>query len=250
MTVDYRVEANVAVITINRPERRNAIDRATAVALGEAWRRFEADDDAAVGVLTGAGGTFCAGADLEAFDLVDDPAGFLGFTRLDVGKPTIAAVEGHAVAGGLEVALWCDLRVCGRSAVFGCFERRFGVPLVDGGTQRLPRLIGMGRAMEMVLTGRPVGAEEALRFGLANRVVPDGRSLTTSLGLAADIAGFPQATVRSDRAAMLKGSGRPMAEALQIERVHGLTVMGTAVEGARRFADGEGRHGAGVEPRC
>lgn len=250
MTVEYRLEGEVAVITIDRPERRNAIDRATAVALGEAWRRFDADDEASVGVLTGAGGTFCAGADLKAFDLVDHPDGFLGFTRFDVGKPTMAAVEGHAVAGGLELALWCDLRVAGRSAVFGCFERRFGVPLVDGGTQRLARLIGMGRAMEMVLTGRPVGAEEALRFGLANRVVPDGRALTTALGLAADIAGFPQSTVRSDRAAMLEGWGRPIDEALEIERRHGLTVMDTAVTGAGRFERGEGRHGAGVEPRC
>ncbi len=250
MAIDYRLDGNVAVITIDRPERRNAVDRATAEALGAAWRRFDADDEALVGVLTGAGGSFCAGADLKTFDLVDDPDGFLGFTRLDVGKPTIAAVEGHAVAGGLELALWCDLRVAGQSAVFGCFERRFGVPLVDGGTQRLPRLIGMGRAMEMVLTGRPVGAEEALRFGLANRVVPDGRALATAIGIAADIAAFPQPTVRSDRAAMVEGWGHPLGEALAIERRHGLAVMEVAAEGARRFAGGEGRHGAGVEPRC
>lgn len=250
MTVEYRLDGDVAVITIRRPERKNAIDLATARALGEAWRRFDRDEAALVGVFTGEGGTFCAGADLVAFDLEDHPNGFLGCTRFDVSKPTIAAVEGHAVAGGLELALWCDLRVAARSAVFGCFERRFGVPLVDGGTQRLPRLVGMGRAMEMILTGRPVGGEEALRVGLANRVVPDGQALRTAIGLARDIARFPQPTVRSDRAAVLEGWGSPMAEALEIERRHGLTVMETALAGARRFADGDGRHGEGVEPRC
>ena len=238
------------MITINRPARRNAIDRATAVALGDAWHRFEDDDAALVGILTGAGDTFCAGADLVAFDLEDTPDGFMGMTRFEVSKPTIAAVEGYAVAGGLELALWCDLRIAGQSAVFGCFERRFGVPLVDGGTQRLPRIIGMGRALEMMHTGRPVGSDEALRFGLANRVVPAGRALSTASGIASDIASFPQPTVRSDRAATLQGWGHPMDEALEIERMHGLEVMKTAAEGASRFERGEGRHGAGVEPRC
>jgi len=250
VTVGYQRDGDVVVITIRRPERKNAIDGATARALGDCWRRFEEDDDALVGVLTGEGGTFCAGADLVAFDLEDHPDGFLGFTRLHISKPTIAAVEGHAVAGGLELALWCDLRVAAESAVFGCFERRFGVPLVDGGTQRLPRMVGMGRAMEMMLTGRPVAADEALRIGLVNRVVPSGRSLDAALRLAADIARFPQATVRSDRAAALEGWGRPIDDALEIERRHGLEVMDTAVDGARRFAGGQGRHGEGVEPRC
>lgn len=250
MSVEYERDGAIVTITINRPERKNAIDRATAVALGEAWRRFDADDEALVGIMTGAGDTFCAGADLKAFDLVDTPDGFLGFTRFEVGKPTMAAVEGYAVAGGLEVALWCDMRIAGQSAVFGCFERRFGVPLVDGGTQRLPRVVGMGRALEMMHTGRPVGADEALRFGLANRVVPAGRALATARGIALDIAAFPQATLRTDRAAALEGWGRPTDEALDIERQHGLTVMETAVEGAGRFERGEGRHGAGVEPRC
>ena len=250
MSVEYVRDGDVVVITIDRPERKNAIDRATAIALGEAWRRFDADDDALVGILTGAGDTFCAGADLVSFDLVDTPDGFLGLTRFEVGKPTIAAVEGYAVAGGLELALWCDMRIVGQAAVFGCFERRFGVSLVDGGTQRLPRTVGMGRALEMMHTGRPVGADEALRFGLANRVVPSGRALTTAIGVARDISSFPQATLRADRSAALEGWGLPMDEALEIERQRGLAVFATAVEGAGRFASGEGRHGSGVEPRC
>ncbi len=250
MSVDYLRDGDVVVVTIDRPERKNAIDRATAIALGEAWRRFDADEHALVGILTGAGDTFCAGADLVAFDLEDSPDGFLGMTRFEVSKPTIAAVEGYAVAGGLELALWCDMRIAGQSAVFGCFERRFGVPLVDGGTQRLPRTIGTGRALEMMHTGRPVAAEEALRCGLASRVVPSGRALATAIGLARDIASFPQPTVRSDRAAALEGWGLPMTEALEVERQHGLGVFETAVKGAGRFESGEGRHGVGVEPRC
>ena len=160
MTVEYERRGPVAVVAVDRPDRRNAIDDATAEALGDAWDRFE-DDDALVGVLTGSEGTFSAGADLEAMDLEDRPEGWLGFTRRRLEKPTIAAVEGYCVAGGLEMALWCDLRVASESAMFGCFERRFGVPLVDGGTQRLPRVVGLGRALELILTGRELGAEEA-----------------------------------------------------------------------------------------
>ncbi len=246
MTVRYEQDGPVVVVTIDRPERRNAVDRATAAALGAAWRRFAADGSAVVGVLTGAGGTFCAGADLQAFDLVDGPGGFLGISRLVVGKPTIAAVAGHAVAGGLELALWCDLRVAGEDAVFGCFERRWGVPLVDGGTQRLPQVVGLGRALDMILTGRAVAAAEALAMGLANRVVPAGSELAAAVELANQIAAFPQATVRSDRAAVYAGMGRPVPEGLAEERRLGTAVLDVAAAGAARFAAGEGRGGAGV----
>ncbi len=246
MTVRYEQDGQVVVVTIDRPGRRNAIDRATAGALGDAWRRFAAEQSAAVGVLTGAGGTFCAGADLKAFDLVDGPGGFLGMSRLAVGKPTIAAVAGHAVAGGLELALWCDLRVAGEDAVFGCFERRWGVPLVDGGTQRLPQVVGLGRALDMILPGRPVDAAEALAMGLANRVVPAGTELAAAVDLARQIASFPQATVRSDRAAVYAGLGRTPAQGLAEERRLGTAVLDVAAAGAARFAAGEGRGGVGV----
>lgn len=248
MTVRYDIMDRVAVITIDRPHRRNAVDRVTADALLAAWQRFDADSEADVAVLYGAGGTFSAGADLKAFDLVDRPEGFLGFTRIEVAKPTIAAVEGHCVAGGLEMALWCDLRIAGSSAVFGCFERRFGVPLVDGGTQRLPRIVGQGLAMEMILTGRPVDAEEAFAIGLANLVVPDGKALEAAMRMARTIAGFPQETVRSDRQALIEGADLPIDQALAVERRYGLRVLDTAREGARRFAAGEGRSGSRVRP--
>ncbi len=243
MAVHYQSRGSVALITIDRPEVRNAVDLATAEALLAAWRRFDADAEAAVGVLTGAGGVFSAGADLKSFDLVDRPEGFLGFTRTRVGKPTIAAVEGFCVAGGLEMALWCDLRVAGSGAVFGCFERRFGVPLVDGGTQRLPRVIGLSRAMDMLLTGRSVDAEEAARIGLIDRLVEEGKAVEAAFALAAQIAAFPQATVRSDRLAMLEGMGRPLTDGLEIERRHGMGVLDAAADGADRFGAGEGRHG-------
>ncbi len=246
MTVRYEQDGPVAVVTIDRPERRNAIDRATAEALGAAWRRFAADEATSVGVLAGAGGTFCAGADLRAFDLVDGPGGFLGMSRLVVAKPTIAAVAGHAVAGGLELALWCDLRVASEDAVFGCFERRWGVPLVDGGTQRLPQVVGLGRALDMILTGRAVGAAEALSMGLANRVVPAGTEVAAAVELAKQLAAFPQATVRSDRAAVYAGLGTPTEDGLAVERTLGTSVLGVAAAGAGRFAAGEGRHGEGL----
>ncbi|NIA25968.1 MAG: crotonase/enoyl-CoA hydratase family protein [Gammaproteobacteria bacterium] len=235
MPVNYEQTGQVAVITIDRPHRRNAINRETADALLDAWRRFDADDTAAVGILTGAGGHFSAGADLTDFDLFDRPEGFLGFTRLEVTKPTVAAVGGFCVAGGLEMALWCDLRVADQDAVFGCFERRWGVPLVDGGTQRLPRLVGVGRALDMILTGRSVGADEAHRIGLVDRVVPPGSHLDAAIQLANEIASFPQATVRSDRAALLGGFGMPLADGLALERRLGIEALGTAAEGAARF---------------
>jgi len=247
MTVEYRLEGPVAVITIDRFRRRNAVDSATAEALGAAWRRFEDDSEASVGVLHGANGVFSAGADLVAFDLEDQPDGFLGFTRMTVSKPTIAAISGYCVAGGLEMALWCDLRVAGADAVFGCFERRWGVPLVDGGTQRLPRLIGLSRAMDIILTGRAVDAAEALEIGLTNPVVPAGSELSEAIALAARIAAFPQATLRSDRAAALDGLGQPLEEGLEIERRHGIEVLDVAATGAAVFTAGAGRHGSPVE---
>lgn len=246
MTVTYEVDDRVAVIAIDRPKRRNAIDESTAKGLLAAWRRFDGDDTADVAVLTGKGGVFCAGADLKEFDLEDRPEGHLGFTHIRVGKPTVAAVEGYAVAGGLELALWCDMRIAAQEAVFGCFERRFGVPLVDGGTQRLPKIIGTGRALDMILTGRAVDAEEALQFGLVNRVVPTGQALAAAIEVARSIARFPQETVRSDRRALLEGEGMSIEEGLRIEHRFGMAVMGTAVVGAGHFAEGDGRHGIGV----
>ena len=246
MTVRYERTGPIAVVTIDRPERRNAIDRATAEALQRAWRDFDADPEARVGILTGAGGVFCAGADLVAFDLIEETEGWLGICRTSVSKPTIAAVAGPCVAGGLELALWCDLRVAGADAVFGCFERRFGVPLADGGTQRLPRIVGLGRALDMILTGRPVPAEEAFRIGLADRLVPAGDELAEALRLAEVIAAFPQDTMRSDRRAVFAGLGRPLEEGLAIEAELGRQVAVTAIAGAARFAGGEGRSGGKV----
>lgn len=244
--VTYDRDGPVAVIGIDRPEAKNAIDNETALALQEAWRRFDDDEEVAVGVLTGDEEGFSAGADLKRMDLEDRDEGWLGFSRMDVSKPTIAAVEGHCVAGGLEMALWCDLRVAGESAVFGCFERRFGVPLVDGGTQRLPRVVGQGRALDMILTGRPVEAPEAKAWGLANRVVGDGEALETAVELGKTIAGFPQRTVRTDRAAVYDGLGQELEQGLKVEAWHGRRALETAEEGADRFAAGEGRGGAGV----
>jgi len=249
MTVDYDRRGPVAVVTVDRPERRNAIDEATAEALGDAWERFEEDDDALVGMLTGSEGAFSAGADLRAMDLEDRPEGWLGFTRTRVEKPTIAAVEGHCVAGGLEMALWCDLRVASRSATFGCFERRFGVPLVDGGTQRLPHVVGLGRALELILTGRELDAGTAMEWGLVNRLAEEGEALETAVELAEVIAGFPQETVRTDRAAVYDGLGATLQQGLAMEGWHGSRAMGTAREGADRFAGGEGRGGEGVPDR-
>lgn len=242
--VSYDREGSVAVVTIDRPDRKNAIDSQTATELGEAWDRFEDDDEALVGVLTGANGTFSAGADLKAMDLEDTPDGWLGFTRRQVSKPTIAAIEGHCIAGGLEMALWCDLRVATPDATFGCFERRFGVPLVDGGTQRLPRIVGLGRALEMILTGRAVDAEEAKSWGLVNQIAEDPRERAVEMGDL--IAGFPQETLRTDRQAVYDGLGTSLEEGLAIEGWHGSRALETAYEGADRFAGGEGRGGEGV----
>jgi enoyl-CoA hydratase len=228
----------VWTVVLDRPEARNAVDRAHADALAEAFREFEAGD-ADVAVLWGAGGTFCAGADLKAFSnrVEPDGDGPMGPTRMRLSKPVIAAVAGHAVAGGLELALWCDLRVVEEDAVFGVFCRRFGVPLIDGGTVRLPRLIGLSRALDLILTGRPVGADEALQLGLANRVVPRGAARAAAEELAREIASFPQRTMRADRLSAYEGS-------MEAEFARGAEVLDDARVGAERFTAGEGRHGA------
>lgn len=246
--VRYERHGAAGVLTIDRPDRRNAVDAATATALREHLQEFEADEGARALVLAGAGGeAFCAGADLKAIDLdVDHPAGPMGFTRLTPSKPTIAAIDGWCLAGGLELALWCDLRIATPTSVFGCFERRWGVPLIDGGTQRLPRVVGMGRAMELILTGRAVEAEEAQRIGLVNEVVAPGKHLEHSLELAERLAAFPQETMLADRRAALEGAGLPLAEGLELEHRLGRQVLDVAVRGAARFASGEGRHGSGI----
>jgi enoyl-CoA hydratase len=249
--VRYERVGAAAVLTIDRPGRRNAVDGATAEALFAGYRAFEADADARVLVLTGAGGTFCAGADL--LDLaslaprVYLPEGPMGFTRLTPSKPTIAAVEGWAAAGGFELALWCDLRVMGRSARFGFLERRWGVPLIDGGTQRLPRIVGLGRALDLILSGRPVEPEEARAIGLATEVVEDGAVLGRALELAETIAGFPQDTMLADRASAYAGLGLPLEHGLWAEARAGVTTLATGLAGAQRFAAGQGRGGARPE---
>jgi len=250
-SVLYEIEGSVAVITIHRPAVRNAVDGPTASALADAFRRFDSDASAVAAVLTGAGGTFCAGADLKGVSegrgnrVTQDGDGPMGPTRMLLSKPVIAAVEGHAVAGGLELALWCDLRVAAANAVFGVFCRRWGVPLVDGGTVRLPRLIGHGRALDMILTGRPVKADEALRIGLADRVTATGQARAVAIELAASLAKFPQGCMRSDRLSAYEQWDRTRDEALINETRRGLDVIasGETRDGAQRFARGAGRHG-------
>ncbi len=246
-----RTAGAVRLIGINRPQVRNAVDRRTAEALADAFRRFDADDSVAVAVLFGEGGTFCAGADLKAIAegepnrTDEDGDGPMGPTRMRLSKPVIAAVSGHAVAGGLELALWADMRVVDDDAVFGVFCRRWGVPLIDGGTVRLPRLIGESRAMDLILTGRAVGAAEALDIGLANRVVPKGSSLAEAVRLAAEIARFPQTCLRNDRLSLIEQAGLDEPTAMRNEFRHGLqSLTADTVAGARRFAAGAGRHGA------
>jgi len=248
--VSYEVDGSVAVVTIDRYDRRNAVDGPTGDELEAALRRFGDDDAADVGVITGAGGTFCAGADLEAVagdgSMDRREHGFMGFSHVETGKPTIAAVEGHAIAGGLELACYCDLRIAAEDATFGCYERRWGVPLVDGGTQRLPRIVGLGRALEMIHTGRSVGAPEARDWGLVNRVVPPGEALDAATEMAGAIASFPQATVRADRRSVYEGLGEPLEKGLAIESWYGTGALETAREGAAQFAEGAGRGGAGT----
>lgn len=252
MTVTYETEGPLAIVTINRPEVRNAVDRATAGELAAAFRRFDADESLAVAILTGAGGYFCAGADLKAVATgggnrtAPDGDGPMGPSRMRLSKPVIAAVEGFAVAGGLELSLWCDMRVAARDAVFGVYCRRWGVPLVDGGTVRLPRLIGESHAMDLILTGRGVSGDEALRMGLANRIVEPGAALATAKELALQIAGFPQRCMRSDRLSALEQWDLDFEAAMSNETKRGLEVItsGETREGAARFAAGAGRHGS------
>jgi len=252
MTVSFETEGPIAIVTINRPDVRNAVDRATAAALAEAFRRFDADEALSVAILTGAGGYFCAGADLKAVAsgggnrTANDGDGPMGPSRMRLSKPVIAAVEGFAVAGGLELSLWCDMRVAARDAIFGVFCRRWGVPLVDGGTVRLPRLIGESHALDLILTGRGVSGDEALRMGLANRIVEPGQALNAAKELALQIASFPQRCMRSDRLSALEQWDLAFDEAMANETRRGLEVIASSEtrEGASRFASGAGRHGA------
>ncbi len=239
-----------AVLTIDRPERRNAVDGPTAEALKAGYDRFVADDEARVLVIAGAGGeAFCAGADLKAIETLStrlqDPGGPLGFSRLTSPKPTIAAIGGWCLAGGLELALWCDLRIAGEDAKLGFTERRWGVPLIDGGTQRLPRIVGQGRALDIILSGRILESDEALAIGLLTEVVAPGAHLERALAMAEGLAAFPQDTMLADRAAALASFGHPLEAGLAIEASSGLPTLQTALQGAARFADGQGRGGVG-----
>lgn len=250
-TVRFATDGPVAIVTIDRPAVRNCVDGPTASALAAAFRRFDADESLSVAVLTGAGGCFCAGADLRAVSegrgnrVLEDGDGPMGPSRMVLSKPVIAAVEGYAVAGGLELAAWCDLRVAARDAVFGVYCRRFGVPLIDGGTIRLPRLLGTSHALDLILTGRGVSGEEARLMGLANRLVEPGGALAAAVALAKEISAFPQRCVRSDRASVYAQESLPLEEALRVETRLGLETIrsGETREGASRFAAGTGRHG-------
>ncbi len=250
MSVRIEKQGSVFTVVLHRPEARNAVDRPTADALVEAFLAFERDDEARVAVLFGEGGTFCAGADLKSFGTDRqnriDPSGSgpMGPSRMALSKPVIAAIAGHAVAGGLELASWCDLRVAEADAVLGVFCRRWGVPLIDGGTVRLPRMIGLSHALDLILTGRAVGADEALRIGLVNRVVPQGTARAAAEQLAREIAAFPQLCMRADRASAVSQFDHPLPEAILQEFNGGLAALhAEGVQGAARFASGAGRHG-------
>ena len=250
-TVLYERHGAAAVVSIDRPERRNAVDGATAEALHAALMRFEGEEDARVMVLTGTGEVaFCAGADLKAIETLGgrltSPDGPMGFTRLTPSKPTIAAISGFALAGGLELALWCDLRIATESSKLGYPERRFGVPLIDGGTQRLPRIVGLGRALDLILTGRIIDADEAHAIGLLTEVVAEGEHLPRAIELANNLARFPQRTMLADRQAAIDGLGMTLEQGLALESQAGPETYLDAVSGAQRFASGEGRGGAGA----
>jgi enoyl-CoA hydratase len=248
-TIRYERTGSAAVVTIDRAERRNAVDGPTAAALRDALREFEADDGARVMVLTGTGDlAFCAGADLKAIATLepDHPDGPMGFTRVTPQKPAIAAISGWCLAGGVELALWCDLRIAAEGSTFGLFERRWGVPLIDGGTQRLPRIVGLGRALELILSGRPVDAAEAHRIGLVNELTAPGEHLARALEWAERLAAFPQETMLADRRAAIDGIGLPFEEGMELERRVGGAMSLIGAQGAQRFAAGEGRGGEGV----
>ncbi len=249
--VRYERDGAAALITIDRQQRRNAVDGPTAALLHEAYLRFEADEDARVLVLCGAGGvSFCAGADLKASSpsppRLMSEEGPMGFTRLTSSKPTIAAISGFCLAGGLEIALWCDLRIATDGSTFGCPERRWGVPLIDGGTQRLPRIVGLGRALDLILTGRMIDAQEALSIGLLSEIVAPGAHLERALALAEGLARFPQRTMLADRSAAIAGLGMTLEQGLALEAGAGPEVFEDGARGASRFAAGEGRGGAGT----
>src|SRR5690348_5070743 len=249
MAVRIERDGPVTTVVLSRPEARNAVDRRTADELADAFRAFDADPEARVGVLTGDCGHFCAGADLKGIAIgagnrvEPEGDGSMGPSRLLLSKPVIAAIAGYAVAGGLELALWCDLRVMEADATLGVFCRRWGVPLIDGGTVRLPRLIGLGRALDLILTGRPVGADEALAMGLVNRVVPHGQARAVAEALARELAALPQACLHSDRLSSYESLDLPFAEAMANEFRRGVSVLGEGVAGAQRFTSGAGRHG-------
>jgi enoyl-CoA hydratase len=251
MSVHFETEGPVAIVTIDRPQARNAVDGPTAAALADAFRRFEADEALRAAVLTGAGGSFCAGADLKGMTegrgnrVEEEGDGPMGPTRMLLSKPVIAAIEGYAVAGGLELALWCDLRVAAEDAVLGVFCRRFGVPLIDGGTVRLPRLIGLSHALDLILTGRPVVAEEAHRMGLVNRITGRGQARDVAVALAQTLSALPARCMREDRLSAYEQAGMPFDEAMRNELRHGMASLasGDVFDGLRAFADGEGRHG-------
>jgi len=249
MTVHVERAPPVTTVVLDRPDVRNAVDRATAHELADAFRAFEADSEALVGVLHGANGTFCSGADLKALPtaaanrVAPDGDGPMGPSRMLLGKPVIAAISGHAVAGGLELALWCDVRIAEEDAVLGVFCRRWGVPLIDGGTIRLPRIIGLGRALDLILTGRPVSASEALAMGLVTRVVGRGEARMAAEELARQLAAFPQAAMRGDRLSAYEQWDLDLNSALANELAHGIGALEEAVAGARRFDGGAGRHG-------
>jgi len=257
MSVLTKRDGAIFIVTINRPERRNAIDRPAAEALSAAFKAFDEDANLSAAILTGAGGAFCAGADLRAIAggkgnrIEADGDGPMGPTRMMLSKPVIAAIEGHAVAGGLELALWCDLRVAARDATFGVYCRRFGVPLIDGGTVRLPRLIGQSRALDMILTGRPVGAEEAFQWGLANRLAEPGEALDAAIALANDLAALPQTCLRNDRISALAQWSLGEKEAIAAEFALGQKTLesGETLAGAARFSKGEGRSGVSIRNR-
>lgn len=251
MKVYVEKSGPITTVILSRPERRNAVDRETAAALAEAFRAFDADPEQRVGVLTGEGGHFCAGADLQAIAagepnrVESDGDAPLGPSRMLLNKPVIAAIEGYAVAGGLELALWCDLRIAARGATLGVFCRRFGVPLIDGGTVRLPRMIGLSRALDLILTGRAVGAEEALSFGLVNRVVEDGAARAAAIALAQALAALPQACLQIDRRSAYAAFDRPLEDALLAElRAGKAALLAEGLAGAAAFTQGQGRHGA------